>query len=261
MMTAVELHLGMQKIFSAPGYTYMREVRNATGFDATRSADALALGMYQSRGLELWGMEMKVSRSDWVKELGQADKAESWLRFCDRWALVVSDQAMVEPGELPSTWGLYAPVKGKLKCLTPCPRLKPQPLTRIALTALLYASSKVDEAVIRRRIDAEVQQAKQAMYDRNQYDADAYRRLSARVKAFEQHSGINLEYKDEERMKEIGTVVNMILAGTAGIQRRLDTVEYAVQAVKEMVPAMERQLELLKAAQAMEEEVAHELEA
>lgn len=257
-MTCAELHSGMMKIFPAPGYTYMREVRNATGFDSTRSADAMALGMYKSRGLDLWGFEMKVARSDWVKELAQADKAESWMRFCDRWALVVSDASIVHAGELPSTWGLFAPVKGRMKCITPCPKLQPDHLTRIALTALMYASSKVDAAEVQKQINNAVLEARKSVYDKNQRDAEAYRELSAKVRAFEEHTGINIHYGKDERIKEIGTVVNMILRGDADIKRRMGTVEYAIKSVREILPDMEKQLEILRGAHGME--AAHELE-
>lgn len=250
-MTCAELHEAMKKIFGPPGYTYMREVRNATGFDSTRSADAMALGMYQSRGRELWGFEMKVSRSDWVKELEQADKAESWMRYCDRWALVAGDASIVHPGELPSTWGLYAPVKGKLKCITPCPLLHPAPLTRIALTALMYASQKVDGEIVGKQIEQAVAEAKKHFYDQNERDAEAYRELSKRVEGFEKHTGLRIQYANDDRIAKMGEVVNLVLHGSREVEDQMRHVKYAISSVRDMLPALEKQLELLGSASSM----------
>lgn len=92
--------------FSAPHFVTLSEVRDSTGFDSRRSADALALGMFRSRGRLLYGFEFKVSRSDWLCELRKPQKAESWFQYCDHWGLIVSDISIVKTGELPAGWGL-----------------------------------------------------------------------------------------------------------------------------------------------------------
>ena len=85
------------------------EVPDGTGHTGTRTADAIAMSMWPSRGLEVIGMEIKVSRGDWLRELKNPAKAEAMAKFCDRWYLVVSDAAIVKEGELPATWGLMVP--------------------------------------------------------------------------------------------------------------------------------------------------------
>lgn len=79
-------------------------VRSSAGFDARRTADALAIDTWPSKGLELHGFEVKCSRSDWLAELRQPDKAETFRRFCDRWWLVTSDRSIVRD-DLPGGWG------------------------------------------------------------------------------------------------------------------------------------------------------------
>lgn len=96
----------LQKRYPYPGWALLEEVRDAAGYDATRSADALAMSLWKSRGLELHGFEIKVSRSDWLREKGSPEKAESISRYCDRWWLVVSDESIVKDGEVPPAWGL-----------------------------------------------------------------------------------------------------------------------------------------------------------
>ena len=106
-LAAHDLYLRLQGTFSPPAYITLEEVRDATGFDGHRTADAIAVSLYRSRGKAIWGFEMKVSRSDWLHELKQPEKAESIMRYCDYWALVVPNKDIVKPGELPATWGMY----------------------------------------------------------------------------------------------------------------------------------------------------------
>jgi hypothetical protein len=54
---------------------------------------------------ELAGFEVKVSRSDWRKELSDASKAEVWTDVVDRW-WIVAPKGIVPVDELPAPWGL-----------------------------------------------------------------------------------------------------------------------------------------------------------
>lgn len=53
----------------------------------------------------LHGFEVKVSRADWLRELKEPDKAETFRRHMHYWWLVVADPAIVRPGELPTAGG------------------------------------------------------------------------------------------------------------------------------------------------------------
>ncbi|HYJ21079.1 MAG TPA: hypothetical protein VEW07_03530, partial [Solirubrobacterales bacterium] len=66
-------------------------VRSAAGFDARRTIDAVSLNLWPSRGMLLDGYEIKVSRSDWLRELKNPAKAEEFAGLVDRLWLVVSD--------------------------------------------------------------------------------------------------------------------------------------------------------------------------
>lgn len=67
---------------SAPGnggageHAFLAQVRNAAGFDANRTFDAVTVGLWPSRGLPVDVWEIKVSRSDWLNELRKPAKAE-----------------------------------------------------------------------------------------------------------------------------------------------------------------------------------------
>lgn len=135
-----ELRSAIERRYPAPGYVTMFEVRDATGFDSGRSADAMTVGMYRSRGLQIEGFEIKISRSDWLHEMKQPGKSEVWLRHCHRWWLVTHDANIVLPGELPPSWGmLVLGARGRLDAVHVAPSLHPEPLTMRAMTALMHA--------------------------------------------------------------------------------------------------------------------------
>ena len=55
--------------FCQPEWAFLSQVRNGTGYlRTTRTADALAMSLWPSRGLHLYGFEIKVRKSDWKKD-------------------------------------------------------------------------------------------------------------------------------------------------------------------------------------------------
>ena len=132
-------------------YAFMTEVPNGTGGNVSRHADALVMSLWPSRGLDLYGFELKSSRTDWQKELATPAKADAIARYCDYWYLVVGDKDIVRPGELPPTWGLIVPHNNGLKVITEATRLEAVPIGRKFLAALFRAAQNniLPEAQIR----------------------------------------------------------------------------------------------------------------
>lgn len=105
-------------------YVGMAHVRSDAGFDAKRTADFMALDLWPSSGLVLHGHEVKISRSDWLNELKDPEKAGAFLPHVDYWWLVIADRNMVKDGELPKEWGMMAPrADGVLAVVKQAPRL------------------------------------------------------------------------------------------------------------------------------------------
>ena len=92
-----------------------------------------AMGLWPSRGLHLHGFEIKVSRSDWLRELKSPAKADKMFRYFDRWWLAVADKDIVRNGELPETWGLLV----MDKIVKTAPELEAAPMTREFLAAIM----------------------------------------------------------------------------------------------------------------------------
>lgn len=94
--------------FGPPSNAFLTHVHPRVG--GTRESDGVSIGIWVSRGLLIQGIEVKTSRSDWLRELKKPEKAEgSVFRFCDRWWLATPRSVkVVREGELPSPWGHVA---------------------------------------------------------------------------------------------------------------------------------------------------------
>ncbi len=248
-LQAHDLFVRLQGTFSAPGYITLEEVRDATGFDGHRTADAIAISLYRSRGKALWGFEMKVSRNDWLKELKQPEKAESIMQYCNYWGLVVPDKNIVKDGELPESWGMYVAQKNRLKCVRPCPKLDPLPMSITMLTALAYAidqkGNRADAAALGKArnegYDQGVKNTHGAWYE------DQYNKLMEKITAFEKASGLNIQY-GWRKPEKVGAIVKMIMDGDAPLKRILDTAKYNLSKTEDLKTEIEKQIKVLESA-------------
>jgi hypothetical protein len=127
---------------NGPRWVYATHVPDAPGFAARRTADAVAMDMWNSKGLELHGHEVKISRSDWLRELRDPDKATAIGRYCDRWWLVVPDLAIVKAGELPPDWGLLLCSEVGVRAVQPARKRQPVPVDRGFMAAMARAVAK-----------------------------------------------------------------------------------------------------------------------
>lgn len=124
------------------GYRYVgaEHVRNAAGFEHQRTADYVAMDLWPSSGLLLHGHEVKVSRSDWLTELKQPEKAGAFRPYMDRWWLVAPHGVVRD--DLPDGWGLMVPVVDGLRVVKQAPRLESEPMPKTMLAAFLRAAVK-----------------------------------------------------------------------------------------------------------------------
>lgn len=248
-LRAHDLFLRLQQTFTPPAYVTLEEVRDATGFDGQRTADAIAISLYRSRGKAIWGFEFKVSRNDWLKELKQPEKAESILRYCHHWALVVPNKDIVKPGELPSSWGMYVAQKTRLKCVVPSPKLDPIPMSMTMLTALIYAmsirQSKIDTATLSAEYNRGHTDGKEgANRGRNDFER-YYKELAEKVEAFDKASGLQIRY-GWHKPDKVGAVVNLLLGGSAGLQQVLNTAKHNLRNTESLKEAIEKQIGILE---------------
>jgi hypothetical protein len=75
---------------------------------SNRRADLVRIGLWPSRGYGIDVHELKVSRSDWQRELDEPAKADAWWPYSSRF-WVVAPPRMIRPEEMPPGWGLMEP--------------------------------------------------------------------------------------------------------------------------------------------------------
>lgn len=149
----------LREKYSPPAWAFLTGVPDATGFSKSRTADAIAMSLWPSKGLHLYGFEIKVSRSDWLKEIQDPSKAETFARYCHVWQ-IVAPKGIVKVEELPPEWGLLEITdRGNLRAKKAVAPTEPRaPLSVEFVAALLRSVSKLDELQIAR----ERQQGRQA---------------------------------------------------------------------------------------------------
>lgn len=189
----------LRKRYPAPEWALMEEVAPATG-GGTRYADAIAVNLWSSRGHAIHGFEIKVSRSDWLRELKAPEKAEPLYRYCDHW-WIVAPKGVVKDGELPPTWGLLELRATGLVQVMAAPRLEPQPITRSFFASLMRRGFERLDALADDRHRAALAEARESIDKRvaEQVERDVKWRtrehaaLLNRVAEFEKASGVSLD--------------------------------------------------------------------
>lgn len=138
--------------FQSPAHVLLEEVRSHTGAGRERYADALVASVWPSRGLWLAGIEVKISRADWRKELKSPEKAEAISKFCDYW-WVAAPRGIVPPETLPATWGLIE-VHGARGCdvVVDAPKLTPIPLTTAFAASIMRNIDKAAQNATERAL-------------------------------------------------------------------------------------------------------------
>ncbi len=91
---------------NGPRYVFATHVRNRASFDASRTFDAVAVDLWRSSGLLVHIFEVKVSRSDWLRELADLDKSAAAIDRGDTFS-IVAPRGVVRDGELRDGWGHY----------------------------------------------------------------------------------------------------------------------------------------------------------
>ena len=136
----------MRAKWCAPEYATLFEVADATGARQSRSADALIMSLWPSRGLELHGVEIKVSRSDYRREAADPTKAETIAAFCDRWWLHVAPNVITDLSDVPPAWGVREWDGRIWRTIREAEKTEAKPPNRAFLASLLRRN---DEAVTR----------------------------------------------------------------------------------------------------------------
>lgn len=194
-MNTQELEAMVKAKFAMPQYATFFNVANGTGGNANRFADVVSMSVWPSRGLSLIGLELKVSRSDWQKELSKPDKAESFFGFCDYWWLVIGDDKIVQVGELPEPWGLMVAKGNGLKVVKEAPKLEPKPISRMFLAAIMRRAKEqeADKEALAAAFDSGRKRGEETEKSNQSWRLKDSEKLRNQLNEFEAASGIRID--------------------------------------------------------------------
>lgn len=182
----------LRKRFPSPEWALMEEVAPNTG-GGTRYADAVAVNLWRSRGHAIHGVEIKISRGDWLRELKQPAKAEGVYVYCDHW-WIVAPAGVVHEGELPPTWGLLELRATSLVQKTAAPRLEPKPIGRAFFASLMRRGHENIAAIAGRVHMEEVAKVRASIEDKVRTRVEdatrELRELKEQMLAFELATGL-----------------------------------------------------------------------
>ena len=195
-----DLLYALEKRYQAPEYALFMEVANGVGAHRRRYADALAMSLFPSRGLDIHGIEIKKDRADWLREKKNPHKADEIASYCDYWWLAVGDKSVAQADELPGPWGLLVLHGKELRTLKKAEKLQPKPLDRPFVACILrraYESIQDKLSNAKHLKDAKARGRAQGADDAKS-DLDMsekkVRLLEGQMKDFEGKSGIELNH-------------------------------------------------------------------
>lgn len=107
--TAGDLRACLEERFSGSAYSVFHEVRNSTGYvRSERYIDAVVVSLWPSKGLHRMAFEIKVARSDFLRELERPAK-NGWARSMFHQFWYIAPSSVVKEGELPDGVGWMKP--------------------------------------------------------------------------------------------------------------------------------------------------------
>lgn len=228
--------------FPALSHALMFEVAPATG-GGTRYADAVAVGLWASHGHMVQGVEIKVSRSDFLHEMKQPQKSDPVMRYCNRWWLACP-KGMVKPEELPTTWGMLEyHDRGVLQVKVKAPVLPAIPVTLAFFASLCRRRAGRDEAMsdeeIARQVAQQVDSHKKRLDGEHAnklgYRQTAILEAEAKLNAIKAATGVDLEaYKADDdiiRAIQFYVAAERKLGWHGEFLRLRDSLKKAVQAL------------------------------
>lgn len=171
MTTSTDIRMALKLRYPAQSHALMFEVAPATG-GGTRYADAVAFGLWASHGHAIEGVEIKVSRADFLNEMKQPEKSEPVMRYCHRWWLACP-KGLVTKDELPPNWGMLELNGGGILTATvKAAKLSPVPVTLPFMAAMMRRNAGLDEEMSSRVVASEVARVVKETKDRLQREHD-----------------------------------------------------------------------------------------
>lgn len=237
-MTSDDIVAGMRKRYCAPEWALFFNVANGTGVRGYRYADALGMSLFPSRGLELHGFEIKVSKSDWKREAADPLKAETIAAYCDRW-FVVTPPGLLDNENIPPNWGWLAYDGRAFYTKQKAEKTEAKQIDRPFLAALLRRAHEGCERLVASQVeerlaDTQAEIARRVANEVERRTRD-HKTLQEIVAEFEKSSGVKM---DKWSGEEIGRAVAIVRAtGIANTYRGTAVVAHELRTAADRIDA------------------------
>lgn len=254
--TAHDIRARLRLYYPVLEWALLFEVANGTGGAKSRSADAIAMNLWPSRGLAIHGIEIKVGRGDWLKELAQPAKAEAIGQFCDYW-WIAAPAEIINESEVPEAWGLLIPHGDTMRVRKQAQKQEAVAPTRQFIAALARQLGNADAEDIASRarllMESEIKRLTANLEGKEKQAQHELEQLKSQVAAFEKASG--LEMTPWTDGKDLGEKVKIASAIHA---TGWNSVAGLCQQMKQSAATLETMLQAIGATVEQEKEAAHE---
>lgn len=237
----------LRERYSPPKNAFCTEVPNGTGMNKSRTCDAMAIGCWKSEGIELSGFEVKVSRSDWQKEMQQPQKASAFEIYCNRWYIVSPLKGVVKIEELPAAWGWMYPTKSNnLRIGKPAQLNKsPEPIPMAMLAGMIRRAMNCNRDLVEQNravedsysngFSAGVESEKKKREHNKQEENRTDVLHKKAIDEFERASGLKIR---SYRGKQLGEAVKLVTEiqdfNVAFLLERLEKLQSAAKEVQQL---------------------------
>jgi hypothetical protein len=212
------------------------------------------VNLYPSRGLAMNGIELKRHRGDWLNELKNPKKAENIFQYCDYFWLLTTDDKVAKIEEIPKSWGWLCIKGDRVFTKKPAPILKPKPISRSFMCAMLKRATDKSGYVHRDSIKSEIEQAKKYAIDDSEMRVirltNELNEIKKNVGEFEKASGVYLHRLESESFwdnpKDMGELFKLLhnKGGVDKMKKELlgleDTAKIALERITETLKSISR---------------------
>lgn len=235
---------------------FLTGVPDGTGLSKSRTCDALAMGCWQTVGIHLHGFEVKCQRSDWLREIQDPQKAETFAKHCHYWWIVAPD-GVVKPEELPGRWGLQVPRGNGLRVVKAADirdTAVPPDWRMLAAIMRKVETASPEAAALKDEYNRGYRDGRRYMEKRAEENRDResvrmsreHSQLQQAVRHFEETSGIKIGswYHSNEVGKAVRAVIDGDVVGmhgefertAAGLARMAKSLSAAAENLRAVMP-------------------------
>jgi len=227
------------------GWATLAEVEPPLMGTRARRYDAIAISLWRSMGCQIHGFEVKVSRSDWLREIADPTKADTLMQHCSHWWLVCPKEIITDLSEVPETWGIMFLTDTGLRIARKAQRLTNHPPSADFWRCMLLRQAT--RVATPDEITTAVEKAKDALLkSRANEHLDTARRLKdleETVKRFETETGIRINsFGVHNEIKMVKTVRSL------NLENLLPSLERAANVARESRDTLSRAIDRIETA-------------